>query len=99
VGLDFPRHLVHFTPETMTAMVERAGGRVVGLSHRTKPRYVTRSLRHRLRDRPGTASRGALAALDSRVGGGVVKLALEILMPIGRRLGYGEAVRYFIRHR
>jgi 2-polyprenyl-3-methyl-5-hydroxy-6-metoxy-1,4-benzoquinol methylase len=96
-GLDFPRHLVHFTPATMAAMVERAGGRVVAASHRTKPRYLTRSLRHWLRDQPGARHRMALAALDSRLGRGAAKLALELVMPINRPLGLGEAVRYFIR--
>ena len=96
-GLDFPRHLVHFTPATMAAMVERAGGRVAAVTHRTKPRYLTRSLRHWLRDQPGRRHRVALAALDSRVGRGAAKLALELIMPINRPLGLGEAVRYFIR--
>jgi SAM-dependent methyltransferase len=96
-GLDFPRHLVHFTPATMTAMVERAGGRVTAASHRTKPRYLTRSLRHWLRDQPGVRHRLTLAALDSRPGRAVTKLALEVLMPINRPLGLGEVVRYFIR--
>ena len=86
-GLDFPRHLV----------VERAGGRVTAASHRTKPRYLTRSLRHWLRDQPGVRHRLGLAALDSRPGRTVTKLALEVLMPINRPLGLGEVVRYFIR--
>jgi SAM-dependent methyltransferase len=96
-GLDFPRHLVHFTPTTMTAMVERAGGRVTEAAHRTKPRYLTRSLRHWLRDQPGLRHRVMLAALDSRLGRDAARLALELLMPINRTLGLGEVVRYFIR--
>jgi SAM-dependent methyltransferase len=96
-GLDFPRHLVHFTPSTMAAMVERAGGRVTAAVHRTKPRYLTRSLRHWLRDQPGRRHRLTLAALDSRVGRGAAKLALELVMPINRPLGLGEVVRYFVR--
>jgi SAM-dependent methyltransferase len=96
-GLDFPRHLTHFTPETMTAMVERAGGRVVATSHRTKPRYVTRSLRHWLRDQRGLGHRIALAGIDSAIGGGALKLVLELLMPLNRPLGLGEVARYFIR--
>jgi len=98
-GLDVPRHLVHFTPATMMAMVERAGGRVTVAAHRTKPRYLTRSLRHWLRDQPERRHRVSLAALDSRVGGGAAKLALELLLPINRRLGLGEVVRYTIRRR
>jgi SAM-dependent methyltransferase len=96
-GLDFPRHLVHFTPRTLGALVERAGGRVVARVHRTKPRYLTRSLRHWLRAREGALARRALAALDSRLGGGGIKLALEALLPLARALGRGEAVRVFIR--
>jgi len=96
-GLDFPRHLVHFTPATMRAMVERAGGRVVAARHRTKPRWLTRSLRHWLRDRRGPASRLALAALDSRLGGGAAKLGLEVVLPVVRGLGFGEMTQYTLR--
>jgi SAM-dependent methyltransferase len=98
-GLDFPRHLIHFTPATMTAMVERAGGRVVGVRHRTKPRWLIRSVRHWLRDRPTPIARAAVAALDSRVGGGVAKLGLEVLLPAARRAGFGEMAQYVIRRR
>jgi 2-polyprenyl-3-methyl-5-hydroxy-6-metoxy-1,4-benzoquinol methylase len=96
-GLDFPRHLVHFTPATMTAMVERAGGHIVEVRHRTKPRWLIRSLRHWLRDQPTPLARAAGAALDSRVGGGVVKLGLEIVLPAARRAGFGEMAQYVIR--
>lgn len=95
-GLDFPRHLVHFTPATMAAMVEKAGGAVQRAVHRTKPRYFIRSLRHGLSDGHGLPSRLGLALVTSRLGGGILKLALELLMPVARPLGRGEAVRYFI---
>lgn len=98
-GLDFPRHLTHFTPTTMTAMVERAGGRVVGVRHRTKPRWLVRSLRHWLRDQPSPVARAAVSALDSRIGGGVAKLGLELVLPAARRAGFGEMAQYLIRHR
>lgn len=96
-GLDFPRHLVHFTPATMRAMLARVGGRVVREIHRTKPRYVTRSLRHALHGRNGVAARATRAALESRPGRGALKLGLEALMPLGRALRLGEAVRYVVR--
>jgi SAM-dependent methyltransferase len=97
-GLDFPRHLVHFTPRTMQAMVARAGGRIERAGHRTKPRYLIRSLRHLLGDRSGSAAaRAALAVSRSRAGAGAMKLALEAMMPLARPAGLGEAVRYFIR--
>lgn len=95
-GYDLPRHLVHFTPPTMTAMVERAGGRVAGVHHRTKPRYVSRSLKAWLGDHEHLASRLGRAALSSRLGGGALKLVLEVVMPAARPLGLGEAVRYAI---
>ncbi len=95
-GLDFPRHLVHFTPATMAAMVEKAGGSVQRAVHRTKPRYFIRSLRHGLSDGRGLPSRLGLALVTSRLGGGALKLLLELLMPVARPLGRGEAVRYFI---
>lgn len=96
-GLDFPRHLVHFTPATMGAMVARAGGRVERAAHRTKPRYLIRSLRNLLSDRSGSAARTALALSRSRVGAGAMKIVLEGLMPLARPSGLGEAVRYYIR--
>lgn len=98
-GLDFPRHLVHFTPRTMTAMVEKAGGWVVRMAHRTKPRYLIRSLRHWLATRSGRGSRIGSTLVASSLGAGGLKLLLEILMPLARPLRRGEAVRYFIRRR
>jgi len=95
-GLDFPRHLIHFSPETMRAMVERAGGRVVGARHRTKPRYLIRSLRHLLGEQPGAMAAGGRAIVDSRVGRGALKLGLELTLPLARGLRLGEAVRYTI---
>jgi hypothetical protein len=78
-------------------MVEKAGGRVLSAAHRTKPRYFIRSLRHGLADRNGRGSRIGLALVTSRLGGGVLKLILELLMPLARPLQRGEAVRFFIR--
>jgi SAM-dependent methyltransferase len=93
-GFDLPRHLVHFTPATMGALVTRAGGAVERAEHKSKARYFLRSLRHRLSGGRG----GALARLlDSRVGGGVIKLGIELLSPLGEWTRRGEAVRYFIR--
>lgn len=97
-GLDFPRHLTHFTPATMRAMVERAGGRVVAVRHRTKPRWLIRSLRHWLRDRPRRTPRIALHAVDSTVGSALAKLVLEMLLPAARGAGFGEMTQYVIRH-
>lgn len=98
-GLELPRHLIHFTPETMRAMVERAGGVIVAVQHKSKPRYFIRSLRSRLRDWNGPAARLGLAVLENRVGAGLLKLALELLLPLAEVAGRGEAARYFIRRR
>ena len=98
-GLDFPRHLVHFTPSTMDQMVARAGGRVVDAVHRTKPRYLTRSIKHWLSGRESGAARLGLTLLQSPPVRGGLKAVLEVTMPLGRALGYGEAVRYFIRRK
>jgi len=97
-GLDFPRHLIHFTPVTMRALVERCGGRVVDEWHWSKPRWIIRSVRFWLQARPGAAARLALAGLDSRAGGGLVKLALEIALKAAGPARRGEVARYFIRH-
>jgi 2-polyprenyl-3-methyl-5-hydroxy-6-metoxy-1,4-benzoquinol methylase len=96
-GLDLPRHLVQFTPATLAALAERAGGRVVATTHRTKPRYVLRSLRHLLADRDGRGARLARALVESGPGAGVIKAALEVAMPLARPLRLGEAVRCVIQ--
>ena len=97
-GLDFPRHLIHFTPATMRALVERCGGRIVDEWHWSKPRWIIRSVRFWLAARPGAGARAALVALDSRLGGGLVKLGLEIALKAAGPARRGEVVRYFIRH-
>jgi SAM-dependent methyltransferase len=97
-GLDFPRHLIHFTPATMRALVERCGGRVVEEWHWSKPRWIIRSARFWLAARSGAGARAALAALDSRPGGGLVKLGLSIALKAAGPARRGEVVRYFIRH-
>lgn len=96
-GLDYPRHLVHFTPRSMAAMVARAGGEVVATRHWSKPRWIVRSLRSWLGERDGIAARLALAGLDSRAGAGVVKLALEIVLKAAGPARRGEVARYVIR--
>jgi SAM-dependent methyltransferase len=96
-GFDYPRHLVHFTPRTLRAMVERAGGRVIGEWHWSKPRSVRRSLEHSLSSGRSAAARATLAALRSRIGRGVVKLALEIGLRPSGIVRQGEVARYFIR--
>jgi SAM-dependent methyltransferase len=97
-GLDFPRHLIHFTPVTMRALVERCGGRTVDEWHWSKPRWIIRSVRFALAARGGAPARLALRAIDSQLGGGLVKLALEIALKAAGPARRGEVARYFIRH-
>jgi SAM-dependent methyltransferase len=96
-GLDMPRHLMHFTPATMAALTERAGGRVETAAHRTKPRYLLRSLQHLLGDHDGRGARLARGLVANRTVRSALKLALELTMPLARPFGYGETVRYVIR--
>ena len=96
-GLDFPRHLIHFTPATMTAMVERAGGRVQRALHLSKPLYIVRSVRHALADRRDLPSRAARALVSNGAGRRLLRRTCEALGPLGTATGRGEAVRYFIR--
>jgi hypothetical protein len=97
-GLDFPRHLIHFTPATMHALVARCGGRVVDEWHWSKPLWIIRSVRFWLAARQGGGARAALAALDNRLGGGLLKLGLEAVLKAAGPARRGEVVRYFVRH-
>lgn len=96
-GLELPRHLLQFTPVTMGALVERAGGTVVRTYHKAKPRYWIRSLRFRLRDGRGPAVRLARIVVTSSMGEAILKLLLELLLPLAEMSRRGEAVRFFIR--
>jgi SAM-dependent methyltransferase len=49
-SLELPRHLSHFTPDSLARAVEAAGGRVVWCRHQAKPRYYLWSLGFWLRD-------------------------------------------------
>jgi SAM-dependent methyltransferase len=98
-GFDLPRHLVHFTPATMAAMVERAGGTIARVEHKTKPRYFVRSIKHRIAGRPDALARAGRAVLSSRAGAGAVKLGLELVSPLAEWTRRGEAIRCFIRRR
>lgn len=90
VGLELPRHLSHFTPESLGRTIELAGGRVIWCHHRSKPRYYLWSFRNRLRDcgwmrLSRAVERGAAYA--------IIKLALELMLPLVSRAGRGEVIR------
>ena len=89
-GLELPRHLSHFSPETLRRAVERAGGRVLWRWQRAKPRHYLWSLRNWLRDH----GLGRLARLtELRLVYGALKLVLEVTLPLVSRAGRGEVIR------
>jgi len=89
-GLELPRHLSHFTPQSLGDVVRRAGGRIAWCRHRAQPRWYFWSLRHWLRDR----GRNGLARLaERRPVHGVLKFGLEIALPLVARAGRGEVIR------
>lgn len=89
-GLELPRHLSHFTPATLSRVLEHAGGRIVWCRHQAKPRSYLWSLSAWLRDRGWNT----LARLtESRLVYGVLKLGLEISLPLARLARRGEAIR------
>jgi SAM-dependent methyltransferase len=89
-GLELPRHLSHFTPATLETVIRKAGGRVVWSWHQGKPRTYLWSLSALLRDRGWNR----LAGLgESRAAYGVLKLGLEVLLPLVRLARRGEAIR------
>jgi len=89
-GLELPRHLSHFTPATLEAVVEKAGGTVVWTWHQAKPRTYLWSLSAWLHDRGWNA---LARSTELRPVYGALKLGLEVLAPLARRARSGEAIR------
>jgi len=89
-GLELPRHLSHFTPETLEQVIVRAGGRVVWTWHQAKPRTYLWSLSALLRDRGWD---GVAKLTEKRPVYGALKLGLELLVPLARLARRGEAIR------
>jgi SAM-dependent methyltransferase len=89
-GLELPRHLSHFTPTTLERVVTRAGGRVVWCWHQAKPRYYLWSLGYWLRDR---GLDGPARFAEWRPVYGMLKVLLEITLPVARWMGRGEVIR------
>jgi SAM-dependent methyltransferase len=89
-GLELPRHLSHFTPATLEAVIEKAGGAVVWTWHQAKPRTYLWSLSAWLRDRGWSA---LARATELRPVYGALKLGLEVVVPLARRARRGEAIR------
>jgi SAM-dependent methyltransferase len=95
-GLELPRHLSQFTPESLAAVVKRAGGCIVWSWHRAKPRHYLWSLSAALQDRGWHA---LARATEWRPVYGALKLGLEIALPLVRAARQGEAVRIGVEQR
>jgi SAM-dependent methyltransferase len=89
-GLELPRHLSHFTPATLEAVIDKAGGKVVWIWHQAKPRTYLWSLSAWLRD---NGWNGLARVSELRPVYGALKLGLEVLAPLARRTRSGEAIR------
>jgi SAM-dependent methyltransferase len=89
-GLELPRHLSHFTPDTLERTIRTAGGRVLWCRHRAQPRYYLWSLSHLLRDH-GSPTLARLA--ESGPVRGALKLLLESTLPLVSRARRGEVIR------
>lgn len=89
-GLELPRHLSHFTPHSLARAAEQAGGRIAWRRHQAKPRYYLWSLGHWLRDR---RLEGLARLAERRPVYGVLKLGLEVALPLVARAGQGEVFR------
>ncbi len=88
--LDLPRHLSHFTRESLTRVVEHAGGRILWCWSRAKPRDYARNLRCWLADR-GWNRLARLTELAAVYG--IMKLFLEVTLPVVCWLDRGEVLR------
>jgi SAM-dependent methyltransferase len=89
-GLELPRHLSHFTPDTLGRAATQAGGRVVWCWHQAKPRYYLWSLGYWLRDHRAS---WLVRVAEWRPVYGALKLGLELTLPLARWARRGEVIR------
>src|SRR5262249_37147619 len=89
-GGGLPRHPPPLTPGTPRAGGEKAGGKLVWTWHQAKPRTYLWSLSAWLSDRGWSA---LARATERRAVYGVLKLGLELLVPLARAARRGEAIR------
>jgi SAM-dependent methyltransferase len=89
-AIELPRHLSHFSPDSLGRAVALAGGRVVWSWQRAQPRHYLWSLRLALEDRGW----GRLARLTTRpLLRGPLKLLLELTLPLVSLARRGEVIR------
>ncbi len=95
-GLELPRHLSHFSPESLERAVEQGGGRIVWSWHGAKPRYYLWSLAAWLRDQGWS---GLASLTERRLVYGLLKIFLEVTLPLVRLARRGEVIRVGIASR
>jgi SAM-dependent methyltransferase len=95
-GLELPRHLSHFSPKSLGRAVEQGGGRLVWRWHGAKPRYYLWSLAAWLRDRGWS---GLASVTERRPVYGLLKIFLEVTLPLVRLARQGEVIRVGIASR
>jgi SAM-dependent methyltransferase len=93
-GLELSRHLSQLSPATLSRAIEQASGRVAWCWHGAKPRYYLWSLGFWLRDR-GWPTLARFA--ERRPVYRVLKLLLEVMLPLARLATRGEVIRIGIR--
>jgi 2-polyprenyl-3-methyl-5-hydroxy-6-metoxy-1,4-benzoquinol methylase len=84
--LDIPRHLYHFTPATLPALLQKTGFSEIRLSFLPSMTGITGSLQYRWNERAGTRGTGIHHC----------RVLAWSLWPVGllaARLGYGECMR------
>lgn len=89
-GLELPRHLSHFTPVTLSRLIDRAGGRVVRCRHQAKPRHYLWSMQIAFRARGWARLARVVESPPVR---GISKTLLELILPIVSWSGGGEVIR------
>ena len=89
-GLELPRHLSHFSPESLGRAVKQGGGRLVWRWHGAKPRYYLWSLPAWLRDQGWS---GLASLTERRLVYGLLKIFLEVTLPLVRLAHRGEVIR------
>lgn len=87
-GLDLPRHLTHFTPETLRNMLEQARFRVLGMRHPRHPDWVRSSaLLAQKRSRTGSVPSLARLRPVARLAAGICQIfrASDVIMVLAER--------------
>src|SRR5437667_328207 len=94
--LELPRHLSHFTTASLARTVQQAGRQIAWCWHRTKPRHYLWSLRILLREQGWLA---VARLTETRIVYGMLKLFLELTVPLISWAERGEVIRVGIHRK